>query len=133
MASVSMETWVDKMKREHADVKILTLVELRALPECGDMDAGIYFLWRKNELLYIGKSRQICHRLLLHDYARTYRQYRAKPAKCIPYDRHTCIIVESGRIIPDLNALKEKMKPIERAYIAHYQPPFNYLGQNPGT
>ena len=128
-----METWVEKVKREHADVKILTLDELRVLPECGDMDAGIYFLWRKDELLYIGKSRQICHRLVLHDWSRMYGHSRAKKPKMIPYDRHTCIVVESGRWIVDIDALNEKMKPIERAYIAHYQPPFNYIGQNPGT
>lgn len=126
-----METWVEKMKRLYADVAILPLVELRKLPECSDFDAGIYFLWLKDELQYIGKSTQICYRLQLQQQCNIYGATRAHKMKQVPFDRHTCIVVESQRIRSE--GLEDKLKPLERAYIAHYQPPFNFLGQNPGT
>lgn len=129
--TASPETWVEKMKRLYAHVPILPLEELRRLPECGDMDAGIYFLWLKDELQYIGKSTQICYRLQLQEQANTYGATRAHKMKQIPFDRHTCIVVESS---PVRSAdLDERLKPLERAYIAHFQPPLNYIGQNPGT
>jgi hypothetical protein len=121
-----METWVEKMKRLYAGIAILPLEDLRKLPECKDYDAGVYFLWLKDELQYIGKSTQICYRLQLQEQAN-----RHGGIKRIPFDRHTCIVVESDRIRS--GRLDEKLQPLERAYIAHYQPPYNFIGQNPGT
>jgi hypothetical protein len=121
------------MKRQYADVEIFPIDVLRILPACDDFDAGVYFLWKDDELQYIGKSRQICYRLQLQEQANAYGKWRTHHMKTIPFDRHTCIVVESGRIIGDIHALERKLQRLERAYIAHFQPPFNYLGQNPGT
>lgn len=121
-----METWVEKMARVYAHIPILSLDKLRKLPECDDFDAGVYFLWLKDDLQYIGKSTQICYRLQLQEQGNRYGGI-----KHIPFDRHTCIVVESGRLRSP--GLDDKLQPLERAYIAHYQPPFNFLGQNPGT
>lgn len=130
--SNSVETWSEKMRRELADVEILPIDKLRTLPECGDYDAGIYFLWLKDELQYIGKSNQICYRLQLQEQANFYGHTRKHKMKQIPFDRHTCIALETGRIHED-ELLPQKLQRLERAYIAHYEPPYNYLGQNPGT
>jgi hypothetical protein len=126
MVSSSVELWVDKMKRLYAHIPILPLEDLRALPEAGDFDAGVYFLWLRDDLQYIGKSRQICYRLQLQEQSNLYGGI-----KRIPFDRHTCIVVEGGRVRSD--DLDDRLKPLERAYIAHYQPPFNFIGENPGT
>jgi hypothetical protein len=125
------ETWVQQMKRELADVEIVPLAELRKLPAAEEFDAGVYFLWLENELQYVGKSNHICERLTFQDWANAAVD-RTHPMKKIPYDRHTCIVLESGRLREDPN-LGNMMQRLERAYIAHYQPPFNFLGQNPGT
>lgn len=123
-----MTDWTDRLKRELADVPILTLDKLRSLPESGSLDGGIYFLWSEDQLQYVGKSRQICNRIAQHEWARMYPRRRSK---AIPFGRHTCIVVESGWLISD--GLGEKLSRLERAYIAHYEPPFNHLHQNPGT
>jgi len=113
-----MTTWTDKMKRELADVQILPLEQLRALPaEFGDYDGGIYFLWLGEELQYIGKSRQLCNRLNYHK---------------VKFDRCTLLLIVSDERIHDFSKDPE-MQRLERAYIAHYQPPHNCLHQNPGT
>lgn len=129
----STPTWVELMKRQYSDVEIFPLDVIRILPACDDFDAGVYFLWKDHELQYIGKSRQICYRLQLQEQANVYGHTRKHAMKMIPFDYHTCIVVESGRIRGDMEALERKLQRLERAYIAHYQPPFNYLGQNPGT
>lgn len=103
-------------------LEILPLERIQALPECGDFDGGIYFLWLKDELQYIGKSRQIWSRIAQHSYAGR-----------IPFDRHTCIVLDSGRIIKDAQAFTENLKQVERAYIAGYQPRYNCLRENIGT
>jgi hypothetical protein len=98
-------------------LEIFPIELLRMLPACDDYDGGVYFLWKGDELLYIGKSKQICYRLQLHDAARK-----------IPYEYHTCIAVNRGRMIPDRFDLV--LDPIEQAYIRHYRPPFNHLHVN---
>lgn len=115
-------------KREIADVPILALDELRRLPQSNSLDGGIYFLWSKDQLQYIGKSRQICNRIDQHEWARDYPRRRPKT---IPFDRHTCIALDSGRLVS--KHLDEQLKRLERAYIARYQPPFNCPHENPGT
>jgi hypothetical protein len=87
-------------------IEILALDRLRLLPRCGRSDAGIYFLWRDDELLYIGRSKNIHNRLLRH------------PKGAIPYTHHTCLVI-------DYDSLGWQHSPIEAAYISHYSPPFN--------
>lgn len=115
-----MSEWTERTRRELADVELLPLEELRALPECGEFDGGIYFLWLGDKLQYVGKSQHIANRLVGHD-----RKGRFQ------FDRHTCIALDGGRFVSrDLGA---KMQRLERAYIARYEPPFNCLDRNPGT
>lgn len=126
-----MTEWTDRMKRELSHVEIFPIEVLRILPACEDFDAGIYFLWKDDALQYIGKSRQICNRLVMHDHANATGHLWAKKPNAVPYDCYTCLIVDSGRL-HDRN-LDNRLKPLERAYIAHYQPPFNSLYENVGT
>lgn len=104
------------------DVPVKGIEELRELPESGDMDGGIYFLWLGSDLQYIGKSRQICNRIVQHEQAAFWRR-----GKQIKFDRHTCIVVHSGRIVHDVPALNRSLTNLERAYVALYQPPHNVL------
>jgi hypothetical protein len=123
--------WAAQMRAEYAHIPILSMDELRALPEPDEHDAGIYFLWKADELQYIGKSTQISHRLYLQDQANRYGHLRANPMKRIPYDRATALVLDTGRIRRD--GLADDLRAYERAYIATYQPPLNHIGQNPGT
>lgn len=123
-----MSEWTERMRRELADIDLLPLEKVRALPECGDYDGGIYFPWLGDQLQYIGKSQQICYRLLLQEQGNIHGGI-----KRIPFDRHTCLVVHSGRIIENPRDLDATLKRLERAYIAHYEPPYNCLDENPGT
>lgn len=58
-----IESWAEKQRRRLAHIPILPLEELRKLPQAVDFDAGIYFLWTGDELVYVGKSRNIPDRL----------------------------------------------------------------------
>jgi hypothetical protein len=111
---------------------ILPIEELRRLPACDDFDGGVYFLWLGEALQYIGKSRQICNRLNHHQWARQYAATRSSGGKVIPYDRHTCLVVHSGRLFGDRKALDQKLNRLERLYIAAYRPPFNSISGGSG-
>lgn len=101
---------------------IKTIDELRALPESGGHDSGIYFLWRGDELQYIGKSRQVCNRIVQHDQAARFGY-----GKQIHFDRHTCLSVFSDLVINDVPALNKALTGLERAYVTHYKPIMNVL------
>lgn len=122
-----METWAEQTKKKLAHIKVLPLEQLRELPEAGPYDGGIYFLWLKNELVYIGKSRQVQERIaqLKRDavYARLVDMPRPRP-----FDRHTCLIVDAP-----MEKLTVILKDLERAYIATHEPRYNHMDQNGGT
>jgi hypothetical protein len=125
------ETWVDHMKRENAAVEVLPLEKLLELPETANA-AGIYFLWLKGQIQYVGKSMEIGNRLNSHHWAAAYAWCSpGSKRKVIPHDKTSCIVVATGWHYP--RELNDRLRPLERAYIAQYQPPFNFLGQNPGT
>jgi hypothetical protein len=131
VARLDGETWVEHMKRENAAIEVLPLEKLLALPEEAHA-AGIYFLWQKDQLQYVGKSKEIGNRLNTHHWALIYGWCTPhSKRKEIPHDRATCLVVASGwRLSREVDL---RLRPLERAYIAHYQPPFNFIGQNPGT
>jgi hypothetical protein len=105
-------------------IQILPIDTLRTLPEAGRSDAGIYFLWIRDELQYIGMSTQVASRMDLQiqanrtDHVRT--SHKVRP---IPFDRHTCLVVESGTVRKP--GLRDRLIEIEHAYILHYLPPMN--------
>ena len=124
--------WSLKMREKLGHIPILSLEDMRKLPEAQEFDSGIYFLWREGELLYVGKSRDLCDR-----FARQQRLNRHAPfqtsrsAKEIPSDLMTCLVVENGQYCSE--GLDYKLRDLERAYIAAYEPPYNHHGQNGGT
>lgn len=126
------DAWAKEMRKRYSDIPILSIAELRSLPEAKELEGGIYFLWIGDDLQYIGKSKHIVERISLQDYANQFHTLRAsKSPKPIPYDRHTCLVLGTGRIIDE--GLAARLTAYERAYIAHYTPPMNHIGQNPGT
>lgn len=127
-----MSNWVERVQAESKDIPILTVDELKALPSTStDADSGIYFLWWKGELAYIGKSRQIKCRIDFQLDVNEKMRERAYKMRMIPFDSYTCLVLNSDRYAPP--GLDEKLKRYECAYIAAHQPPMNSLEQNPGT
>lgn len=124
--------WHEKMLQQLAHIQILPLDEMRKLPEAQEFDSGVYFLWQGEELLYVGKSRNLSDRMTRQ--ARVNRMIAfqtSRSAKYIPSDRHTCLVVESDPVCSPM--LDYTLRDLERAYIAFYEPPYNYDGQNGGT
>jgi excinuclease UvrABC nuclease subunit len=89
-------------------MNILDIETLRKLPTADDDTAGVYFLWREDELLYIGCSKNIRRRLVRHK------------RDVIPFTRHTCIAIDYQTDGWMNHALEQK-------YIARYSPPHNVM------
>lgn len=96
---------------------LMPLDAIRNLPREAPREAGLYFLWRGPQLLYIGYSADLGRRMDTHRRVRigmcTGRKY--------PYTHYTCL----ERSISGLEAL-------EYRYIQAYQPPFNDKTENTG-
>lgn len=105
-------------------IEILPLEDLRKLPEAGDCDSGVYFLWIGNELQYIGMSTNVGERLTKQMNTNKFARLRFSFAmKQIPFERHTCLIMHSGVVMPP--GMRNRLIEIEHAYIEHYWPPMN--------
>jgi hypothetical protein len=121
-----LETW----KRTYADIPIRPLDELYALPEPQEFDAGIYFLWKDNALIYIGKSRNMLGRMSYQvGVNRTHPFAESITAKHIPFDKITCLVIEKDARIHSPRT-DGAMEAHERAYLAHYRPYYNVDAQN---
>lgn len=100
------------------DWKSLTLEEARRLPE-PDRGKAIYFLWRGEELLYIGASTQVSERVTRQAQFRDFGHVslsaasRAKPR--IPFDRATALPFETV----------QEMVDAEKVLIRRWWPPWN--------
>jgi len=114
----------DNIKHTYAHIKILTLEELRVLPECQDYDCGIYFLWGGPELLYIGKSRNVPDRIQRLTQAKRCSPFYQASHKAVPFDRHTVLVLANSPIRDEKMELPLQLH--ERAYIDAYRPPYNF-------
>lgn len=116
--------WSLHTRAKLAHVEIFPLPVLRLLPGPEEYDSGVYFLWEGDVLLYVGKSRNLCDRALRqHQVNRAFPFQESQTAKYIPADCMTCLIVESG--IECSPRLDGRLRELERAYIAAYEPPYN--------
>lgn len=103
---------------------VLSLDEMRTLPEAEEFDAGVYFLWLADQLQYIGQSSHILERLAKQSYVNKYAPFQNGKSQIeIPHDRHTCIVLEKGVIRSPQT--KGKMQDVERLYIGTYPTPYN--------
>jgi hypothetical protein len=120
-----MNSWA----QQYSHIRVLSLEELRALPGPAEFDSGIYFLWRTNELVYIGKSRNLCQRAYYQATVNRYAPFHvSRTAKPIAFDCMTCLVLENDIVCsPDLDA---KLAAHERAYLAAYSPLYNCDQQN---
>lgn len=126
-----MNTWAEQMRKQYAHIKVLPLEDLAKLPEAEEFDAGLYFLWEGDKLVYIGKSRNIPERRLRQAHInRNHAGYTARH-KVIPHDRYTALVLEKGQFAS--RGLDALLQEHERAYLGHYMPPYNHPGQNGGT
>lgn len=89
-----------------------TIDELRELPD-DPRGMGVYFLWYKGDLTYIGFSTDINRRLYMHHCAWRYKSPGNRV--CIPHDRATAVPCDTVA----------ELRPLEKAYIRLYTPPFN--------
>jgi hypothetical protein len=119
-----MSEYADRIAHTWAHVPIRPLEELRVLPEAGEYQAGIYFLWRGDELLYIGRSRNLPDRIQRLTQTRRCSPLYEHPAhKAVPFERHTALVLsESMYVEPGLDKM---LQDHERAYINKYRPPYN--------
>lgn len=103
---------------------LLSMDELRGLPEAEEYDAGVYFLWQDDELQYIGRSHHILERLTHQKTVNRYAPFQNGRAQIyIPFDRHTCIVLEKGFVRqPRTPAI---LRDYERLYIGTYPTPYN--------
>jgi hypothetical protein len=118
-----MNELADRIASTWAHIEIKPLEELRALKEADQFESGIYFLWGSDELLYIGKSRNLPDRIQRLTQARRGSPLYLASHKAVPFDRHTALVLAEGPIAePGLDAI---LQLHERAYINAYRPPFN--------
>ena len=103
---------------------LLSMAELRLLPEAEEYDSGVYFLWLENELPYIGRSHHVLERLTHQRTVNRYAPFQNGRAQIhIPFDRHTCIVLEKGFVRqPQTGA---KLRDYERLYVGSYPTPYN--------
>lgn len=107
-----------------AKYPVLSLDELRELPEAEEYDGGVYFLWLNDELQYIGKSYHVLERLGYQQSVNRYAPFQNGVSQiAIPFDRHTCIVLEKGFVKQPRTA--GLLQDYERLYIGTYETPFN--------
>lgn len=112
------------MKERYAHIPILSIDEMRELPEPQEFDAGVYFLWFKEGLTYIGKSKHICERIYIQACMnKNGHNYLGTRMTQIPFDKITCLVLQNGPTCPA--GLDGLLTSHERAYIAAYLPAFN--------
>lgn len=116
-------TYAENIKDQWAHIPILPLEELRKLPEAVQFDSGIYFLWSGDDLLYIGRSRNILDRQQRLTQARRGGALYQSTHKAVPFDRYTALVLSKGMEVEP--GLDTKLRLHERAYINAYQPPYN--------
>lgn len=103
---------------------LLSLDELRALPEAQEYDGGVYFLWQDDQLQYVGKSSHVLERLAKQGYVNKYAPFQnGKSQIAIPFDRHTCIVLETGFVKQP--GTPQMLRDYERLYIGTYETPYN--------
>lgn len=111
-------------RADYSEVPILSIEEMYALPEAKEYDSGVYFLWYRGGLVYIGKSRNLLGRAYYqHGVNRANGLMQSTTAKVIPHDKMTCLVLHNGFEIPGW--LDGKLTAYERAYFAAYEPYFN--------
>lgn len=122
-----MSTWAEDTRAKLAHIKVLSIDELRGLPEAQPFQGGIYFLWQALRLIYVGKSHHVLERLnrLVRD--RTYDRLQQNQ-RGIPFDSYTCLAIDGEGPV-----LRVRLQDLERVYIATYEPEWNYTDQNGGT
>lgn len=109
-------------RKRLAHVPLLSLEQLRALPEPRPKEGGVYFLWRGDELVYVGRSQNVLWRVeIFRSNARYSRvsYYSAMPRMI--FDRITLQKFE----LPSFEAFHYTTMDYEHAYIATYLPPYN--------
>lgn len=126
-----MSEWTERMRRDLAHIPILPLEALRKLPEATPFDAGVYFLWEADELVYVGKSRHIMDRLARQSQINRYGPLRLSRAQMLPKGRTTALVLGKGPVLE--RTIDADLEDYERAYIATYEPPMNCVVQNGGT
>lgn len=111
---------------EATSFDVLELDQIKALNTDDDC-SGVYFLWDRDVLQYIGQSMCIGNRINDHSRAYNYGTLRSSPTKQIKFDKVTCLPINDKPYLDakQLDKVRNWMLIRERAYIEKYRPPFN--------
>lgn len=123
--SAPKKSWRERVLQSCDHILVLTLDELRRLPQAKPGQAGVYFLWHEDELQYVGQSIDVSARLNAHHLNRRYGTggIRNRAANAIQHNSHTCLVLALDR--PTAHLIKPKLREYESLYIATYVPPKN--------
>lgn len=109
-------------------MELLTLDDLRRLPDASEGRSGVYFLWLGEDLQYIGQSMVIGTRIGQHQQNYLYGPLRSTPVTRIKFDSGTMIELSTLRYFEEMEDLRKLRKLIletEVAYVNAYRTPFN--------
>jgi hypothetical protein len=122
--SDALQLWEAKL----GSVSILSLSDLRALPKYTDREGGVYFLWRSDRLVYVGRSRNLGIRIQSHVERKVYSglvEHRRRAS--MNFDDFTCLVLDDG---PEISDVADEMLALyEHAYIRFYKPEYNTHGR----
>lgn len=99
------------------DVATFTLEQARALPADVDQGSGVYFLWRGDDLLYIGSSvKNVMDRIAEQVRHKKFGRITANRYRSIPFDRYTVLACD-----------RSAARDIEMALLKKFgQPEYNH-------
>ena len=101
--------------------------------------SGVYFIWYKNTIIYIGQSKNLYNRIKNHFREEKITEYNNKlqnetnkdwiPAKILAYSRYNFFqIYRDDLEISYIELEAEKLNNFEEKAISKYKPIFNYAG-----
>jgi hypothetical protein len=97
-------------------MKLLEMDDIRKLPsDYEGIKSCIYFLWKGDDLQYIGGTRNIWTRMHAHSQSLRYGSpFQTKTV--VPYDRVTCLACTPDEVFD-----------LEPAYLQKFETPYNHM------
>jgi hypothetical protein len=130
-----MSLWLSDDELKKLTASALSLEQLRDLTDAEAADgSGVYFLWRGDDLQYIGQSRCVGTRVYQHKVAFLYGKFWSRPVTRIQFDRATFILIDGPPYFDtpeESKAFYRKLLQTEAVYVTLYRTPFNEWPHQP--